>query len=92
MVKTSYSEDEDITVIDFNDQKRQLILFNDDHISFDHVISCLIKYCKHSNLQAEQCALIVHTKGKACIKEGQEWILNQIKIRLESESLTTEIH
>jgi ATP-dependent Clp protease adaptor protein ClpS len=91
MIDTSYQEDEDIAVLSSNDNARQLILYNDDLISFDHVITCLIKYCKHSAIQAEQCAVIVHTKGKTCIKEGQEDFLNNIKINLDGEGLTTEI-
>lgn len=92
MINTSYSEDEDVAVLDFTNQKRQLILYNDDLISFDHVITCLTRYCKHSNIQAEQCAIIVHTKGKTCIKEGKEDFLNKIKISLDNEGLTTEIY
>jgi ATP-dependent Clp protease adaptor protein ClpS len=91
MIGTSYDQDEDIAVLDFDKEKRQLVLFNDDLISFDQVITCLIKYCKHSTLQAEQCAVIVHTKGKTCIKEGKQDFLNKIKINLDNEGLTTEI-
>jgi len=91
MIDTSYDQDEDISVLTSDEDLRQLILFNDDLISFDHVITCLIRYCKHSALQAEQCAVIVHTKGKTCIKEGEEDFLNQIKINLDNEGLTTEI-
>lgn len=91
MIDTSYEQDEDISVLISDEDLRQLILFNDDLISFDHVITCLIRYCKHSALQAEQCAVIVHTKGKTCIKEGEQDFLNQIKINLDKEGLTTEI-
>lgn len=92
MISPSYQEDEDVAVLDPISSKQQLILYNDDLISFDHVISCLIKYCKHSAIQAEQCALIVHTKGKTSIKEGVFENLNKIKINLDKEGLTTEIH
>lgn len=47
-----------------------LMLYNDDVNTFDHVIECLIKICKHSLEQAEQVAMIVHTKGKCDIKHG----------------------
>ena len=33
-----------------------LILHNDDHNTFDHVIESLIKYCGHELEQATQCA------------------------------------
>jgi len=49
----------------------RLVLYNDDVNSFDHVIDCLINYCGHDAFQAEQCAIIVHFKGKCTVKEGE---------------------
>ena len=50
----------------------RLILYNDDVNTFYHVITCLIAICKHTPEQAEQCALLVHFKGKAIVKEGED--------------------
>lgn len=50
--------------------KHKLILWNDDVNTFEHVIQSLIEICKHSPEQAEQCALLVHTKGKCDVKSG----------------------
>lgn len=50
--------------------KSAIILFNDDVNTFDHVIDCLVTYCEHTEEQAEQCALIVHYKGKCAVKHG----------------------
>jgi len=47
-----------------------IILYNDDVNTFEHVISCLIRYCKHQLEQAEQCAMIVHNNGKCDVKKG----------------------
>lgn len=47
-----------------------IILWNDDVNSFEHVINCLQKYCKQEPEQAEQCAMIVHNRGKCDIKHG----------------------
>jgi ATP-dependent Clp protease adaptor protein ClpS len=47
-----------------------LILFNDDIHSFDFVIETLIEVCEHEHLQAEQCALIAHYKGRCVVKSG----------------------
>lgn len=47
-----------------------IILHNDDVNTFDHVIDCLVKYCKHTPMQAEQCAHIVHFNGKTDVKRG----------------------
>jgi ATP-dependent Clp protease adaptor protein ClpS len=48
----------------------EIVLFNDDVNTFDHVIETLIRVCKHTNEQAEQCALLVHYKGKCTVKTG----------------------
>lgn len=47
-----------------------IMLYNDDVNTFDWVIENLIKYCNHNKIQAEQCALIVHTRGKHAVKYG----------------------
>jgi ATP-dependent Clp protease adaptor protein ClpS len=48
----------------------EIILYNDDVNTFDHVIETLIRVCNHEELQAEQCALLVHYKGKCAVKTG----------------------
>lgn len=48
----------------------EIVLYNDDVNTFDHVIDTLIATCDHSPLQAEQCALLVHYKGKCGVKSG----------------------
>ena len=52
------------------EKEAKIILVNDNVNSFNHVINCLIKYCKHGEQQAEQCAIIIHNKGSYIIKEG----------------------
>jgi ATP-dependent Clp protease adaptor protein ClpS len=49
---------------------RDLVVFNDDVNTFDHVISTLVKVCRHTPEQAEQCAMIVHYRGKCTVKNG----------------------
>ncbi len=49
---------------------REIELYNDDFNTFDHVIDTLVKVCKHTSEQAEQCALLVHYKGKCSVKSG----------------------
>ena len=53
-----------------NSEIHEIILYNDDINTFDHVIDCLISICDHTPLQAEQCTLIVHYKGKCSVKSG----------------------
>jgi ATP-dependent Clp protease adaptor protein ClpS len=49
---------------------KDLIVFNDDFNTFQHVIETLIKICKHTPEQAEQCTLLIHYKGKCAVKKG----------------------
>ncbi|MBF6608349.1 MAG: ATP-dependent Clp protease adaptor ClpS [Flavobacterium sp.] len=48
----------------------EIIIYNDDVNTFDHVIETLIRVCNHAAEQAEQCALIIHYKGKCTVKTG----------------------
>jgi ATP-dependent Clp protease adaptor protein ClpS len=68
-----------------------LTLHNDDIHTFDFVIDTLIKVCEHDYLQAEQCAFIVHFKGKCEIKKGNLNILQPMKNKLVSKGLTATI-
>ncbi len=52
-------------------QLSEIVLFNDDVNTFDHVIDTLIAVCDHTPEQAEQCSLIVHYKGKCTVKTGE---------------------
>ncbi len=49
----------------------EIVLYNDDVNTFDHVIETLIRVCEHTAEQAEQCALLVHYKGKCTVKTGE---------------------
>ena len=50
--------------------QQNLIVYNDDVNTFDHVIDSLIKVCGHDILQAEQCTWIIHYNGKCQVKAG----------------------
>ncbi|QJW89623.1 ATP-dependent Clp protease adaptor ClpS [Spirosoma taeanense] len=47
-----------------------LVVFNDEVNTFDHVIETLIDVCDHTPEQAEQCTLLIHYKGKCTVKNG----------------------
>ena len=49
---------------------KDLVVFNDDFNTFDHVINTLMRVCKHSQEQAEQCTWIIHYRGKCAVKNG----------------------
>ena len=69
----------------------KIVLFNDDHNTFDHVIQMLMKVCGHDALQAEQCAVIVHFKGKCDVKHGSYEDLEPLCTALLEADLTAEI-
>ena len=48
----------------------EIIVYNDDVNTFDHVIETLIRVCDHTPEQAEQCSLISHYNGKCTVKTG----------------------
>jgi len=50
--------------------QNEIVLHNDDVNTFDHVIDTLIYACEHTPEQAEQCAMLVHYKGKCTVKTG----------------------
>jgi ATP-dependent Clp protease adaptor protein ClpS len=49
----------------------EIIVYNDDVNTFDHVINTLVRICGHTPIQAEQCSLIVHFNGKCTVKTGE---------------------
>jgi len=51
-------------------KQNEIVLYNDDVNTFDHVIDTLIYACEHTPEQAEQCSIIVHYKGKCTVKTG----------------------
>ena len=67
---TKSKESEDSDLLTDIDNICQLVVWNDEVNSFEWVIATLILVCGHSAEQAEQCAMIIHTKGKYAVKEG----------------------
>ncbi|HDZ14634.1 hypothetical protein LCGC14_0741970 [marine sediment metagenome] len=52
-------------------KQNEIVLFNDEVNTFDHVIETLMDVCEHTPEQAEQCSLIVHYNGKCTVKTGE---------------------
>ena len=73
------------------DLDRDLIVFNDDFNTFDHVIETLVKICKHSAEQAEQCAWIIHYKGKCSVKKGNEISLIPMRNAICDRGISAEV-
>ena len=57
-------------VLTLNEEPFSLIVWNDEVNTFEWVIETLIQVCGHSNVQAEQCAYLIHFKGKYAVKTG----------------------
>jgi len=77
--------------LDDTDEVYKLVLHNDDIHTFDEVIEALIQICKHEPMQAEQCTMLVHYKGKCTVKTGSIDLLKPMHDKLISRSLTSEI-
>ena len=65
---TKYQEEVD--VLTELDEYCTLIVWNDEVNSFEWVIETLVSVCGHTPEQAEQCAIIIDSKGKYAVKEG----------------------
>ncbi|MCF4102035.1 ATP-dependent Clp protease adaptor ClpS [Gillisia sp. M10.2A] len=72
-------------------QNYEIVLFNDDHNTFDHVIDTLINVCDHTPEQAEQCSILVHYKGKCTVKTGAYPDLKPKCSKLLDAGLSAEI-
>ena len=66
----------------------KLILHNDDYNTFEWVITCLMKVCKHESEQASQCAHIVHFSGKCDVKYGDLETISEMKSKLQGAGLS----
>lgn len=75
-VKPQWEENEEVLLeedleLDLSsDLPSRIVVFNDDVNTFDWVIECFMEILGHSSVQAEQLALMIHTKGKATVKTG----------------------
>jgi ATP-dependent Clp protease adaptor protein ClpS len=69
-IKPMYDQEEDVDVLDSIDQSCSLIVWNDEVNTFEWVIDALVEICNHTQEQAEQCAMIIHTHGKYAVKHG----------------------
>jgi ATP-dependent Clp protease adaptor protein ClpS len=89
----SYQEkfEEEVLLEGKQDQENQIVLYNDDVNTFDHVIETLIYACDHTPEQAEQCSIIVHYKGKCTVKSGSYDDLKPRCSKLLQAGLSAEI-
>ena len=70
VTKPLYQEEKAVEVLEEEIDVKDLVVFNDDVNTFDHVTKTLIRVCKHTPEQAEQCTMLIHYKGKCAVKTG----------------------
>jgi len=73
-------------------ESNDLVIYNDDYNSFDHVINSLVKVCKHESIQAEQCTYIIHHNGKCAVKKGALKTLKPMRDALCERGIDAKIH
>lgn len=78
------------TLEDFSDTF-ELVVWNDDVNTFDWVIETLIDICFHEREQAEQCALLIHFKGKCTVKSGDYETLKTMKNEIVDRGINATI-
>lgn len=90
-MSTIIKTQENTEVLEQVNTSHEIILYNDDVNTFDHVIDTLIRVCNHDELQAEQCAILVHYTGKCGVKTGSyDELKPQCSLLLEA-GLSAEI-
>lgn len=72
-------------------KENEIVVYNDDVNTFDYVIECLIYACDHDPIQAEQCTILIHYKGKCSVKSGAYEDLTAPCSKLLEDGLSAEI-
>ncbi|MFT5819318.1 MAG: ATP-dependent Clp protease adaptor protein ClpS [Crocinitomix sp.] len=91
-MSTEVELEEKVGVDTKSDNGKNLIIYNDDFNTFDHVIDALVKVCKHEIIQAEQCTWIIHYNGKCAVKEGGMSDLLPMRRALSERGIDAKIH
>ena len=81
---------DEILVKDKKNAIRQIVVYNDNN-TFIHVINSLIEVCGHDQLQAEQCAWIIHNNSKCDVKSGDFETLKPYYEKLVARKLSAKI-
>jgi ATP-dependent Clp protease adaptor protein ClpS len=78
-------------VSDITGNTAHLIVHNDEHNTFEHVIECFMDVLHYDSAQAEQLAYIIHFKGKATVKTASYSTLKPFKDALIDRGLSAVI-
>lgn len=74
-----------------SEEEKKLILWNDDHNSFEWVIYCLVTMLGFTLEKGEITAWNVHLRGRDIIKSGSKEELEPYKKLLDERGLTVSI-
>ncbi|MCC3158318.1 ATP-dependent Clp protease adaptor ClpS [Hymenobacter sp. 15J16-1T3B] len=85
------AHDEDVLLLEETTDLRDLIVYNDDVNTFDHVIQTLIDVCQHEPMQAEQCTLLIHHKGKCTVKIGSYEELEPLCTAIHDRGISADV-
>ena len=91
MIANKEQLQKDVQTIEDQAPINEIVLFNDDVNTFDHVIETLVDVCNHTFEQAEQCSILVHYKGKCTVKTGAYNDLEPRCSKLLQAGLSAEI-
>lgn len=89
--KEKIKKQADADVLEKEVPQHEIVLFNDDIHTFDYVIDALMNVCEHDYIQAEQCTVLVHYKGKCAVKTGEFEELKPKCTKLLQLGLSAEI-
>lgn len=84
-------EETSVSVEELLVENKDLMLYNDDVNTFEHVIESLVEICDHHPIQAEQCAWIIHNNGKCQVRRGEWEVLEPMCTALLDRGLSATI-
>jgi hypothetical protein len=77
----------------------KISIYNDAIHDFGYIIACLIKFCNHEPLQAEQSAIVANIAGKCHVKSGSyeemvniKTLFNKLEIKTKIEEYESSVH
>lgn len=91
ILSTEFETSEEINLQEVLQDQFDLIIYNDDVNTFEHVIESLVEICDHNAIQAEQCAWIIHHTGKCSVKRGSFDRLEPMCVALLDRQLSAKI-
>jgi ATP-dependent Clp protease adaptor protein ClpS len=82
---------DDVLLLEETTDVRNLVVYNDDVNTFDHVIETLMDVCEHTPEQAEQCTLLIHHKGKCTVNMGDFELLAGMCTAIHGRGISADI-